>query len=631
MSIVCSCLNDIRNAIHSDEIKAVSFDVFGTLLLRPVKRETDVYFLLGKTYRELTGSRSDFRTLRIEADAILRRRIISGEITKEDITLAEIYEVMSGEMGVSREAADKLVKAECDLEVKLACPRKSGRMLLKEALASGKKTFLTSDMYLPSDTIRRMLSKCGIDTSADLFVSSELGLRKITGNLYRYVAEQTGYDPGSILHIGDNPGSDIDIPEKLGFRTVYFPSTESLYEQNGFLIPARKFCSASTDLEASRSTVLSGINEQMTANHYFDDPFRPFIPDSAYNCDPYLVGYGALGSEVCALVRWLASKAKDDGLKKIMFLSRDGYLPMLAYDMLREIDTGLPPSDYLPVSRLSVLPAMFSGPSDLITLPVDPSYHTYESILKLLGFCCRDGLTVSDIMPGADSASKLTRGTLTEFISAFIRNGYDRSKHEEAVGIIRDYMLAKGIGDDTGLFDMGYSGRNIAAIAYATGKHPKAYYFHKDPSQCLMYEQLSGIRIDAFIDMSLQMESTIREYSYLEAAPSCIGYTKDKTALFDCGPAEGYSKTAVMMQKGALDHVSDFLFTFGDLLDIVKGRNTEASIPFESFIRFTPDPDLKMYEDILIDDELWGGRRDIDLRKLIEARLSKLPGYVRRD
>ena len=630
MSIEVSSLNDIINAIKADDVKAVSFDIFGTLLLRPLRRENEVYFLLGKKYRELTGSRSDFRAIRIEADAILRRRIISGKIDKEDVTLSEIYDVLSEEMGVDRFVADKLLEAESELEIKLATARKSGKMLLEEAISSGKKTVLTSDMYLPSDTIRKMLKKSGIDTDLEIFVSADVGLRKITGNLYSYVSDKIGVEPSSIIHIGDNLQSDIGDAEKVGFKTIYFPSTERIFELHGCLIPEQTFCSTSIDLEKARSTIALGSCEQMTANMYFDDPFRSFKEGASYNADPYLVGYGALGIEVLTLARWLSCKAREDGLRKMIFLSRDGYLPKLVYDMLRDIEPDLPPSGYLHASRFSLLPAMFSCATDLFTLPIDPQYHTFKSVFELLSFCCRDGVALSDVMPECDPDKKLDRGGLTEFISAFINCAYDDRKHESSIGTIRSYMLENGIEDDIGIFDMGYSGRNIAAIVTATGKHPKAYYFHKDPAQCFMYEQMSDIKIDSFIDMSLQMESTLREYSYLEAAPSCIGYTNDLDPIFDEGPAEGYSDTANMMQKGALDFVRDFLGYFADLLDVINIRNSEAMIPFESFIRFTPEPDLAIYEKILIDDELWGGRRDIDLKKLIEARLSKLPTYVRR-
>ena len=36
-----------------------------------------------------------------------------------------------------------------------------------------------------------------------------------------------------------------------------------------------------------------------------------------------------------------------------------------------------------------------------------------------------------------------------------------------------------------------------------------------------------------------------------------------------------------------------------------------------------------MFDGVLLDDELWGGRRNISLPDLVRARLRKLPPYAR--
>ena len=55
----------------------------------------------------------------------------------------------------------------------------------------------------------------------------------------------------------------------------------------------------------------------------------------------------------------------------------------------------------------------------------------------------------------------------------------------------------------------------------------------------------------------------------------------------------------------------------------------EASLFFEAFIRYASEADKAMYDGILIDDELWGGRRDIDLKDLMNIRLRKIPDYAK--
>ena len=52
-------------------------------------------------------------------------------------------------------------------------------------------------------------------------------------------------------------------------------------------------------------------------------------------------------------------------------------------------------------------------------------------------------------------------------------------------------------------------------------------------------------------------------------------------------------------------------------------------MPFEAFIRYCSEYDRAIYDKVLIDDELWGGRRDIDLKELMEIRLRKIPEYAK--
>ena len=56
------------------------------------------------------------------------------------------------------------------------------------------------------------------------------------------------------------------------------------------------------------------------------------MENSDYNADPYFVGYAALGPEVLALIKWIADNLERDNANGIVFLSRDGYLPMQVYN-----------------------------------------------------------------------------------------------------------------------------------------------------------------------------------------------------------------------------------------------------------------------------------------------------------
>ena len=627
-----SSLDEIAEGFLNENIDVVSFDLFDTLVTRPLESSTDVFEMLDRDFGRLHGASVSFKKLRMDAEATLRRRIIRGEIEKEDIRLSDIYKALISDFGIDESLAYKLMDEEVSLEISLSRPRESGMFLWDKAMDSGKAVIVTSDMYLEKSCLMEILKENGYDGYQDIYVSSEIGKRKISGNLYKAVSEILGVAPERIFHIGDNEESDYNIPIQLGFKAAYLPSTMKMYDSRGCSHQVEKICADLTDWEAAKRSVGIGAMRQMAANKYFDDPFRTFDDNSDYNSDPYFVGYGALGMHLLALTKWLSENAERDSIKHLIFMARDGYLPKKAYDIYRKMHPSLPESMYLHVSRRSVLPAMIKEPEDLYDLPVDITYQTPKKLLSLLEFCdgkaCVD-TNVNQITETGDN--HFTPDSFREFIHGFIIERYDRNKHNAAKQRIADYIRNKtrdSLKDCAALFDMGYSGRIPAAVMDVTETDPAVYYFHADGRNHFRFEKRSGMKIRSFFDFNPYMEASLREYSYLEATASCIGYTDDLEEIYDAGPADGYYKAALQMQKGAMDFVKDYQDFFRDYENEVSFRYHDAAMPFEAFIRYCRGSDLGIYDKVLIDDELWGGRRDIDLKYLIEARRSKIPEYA---
>ena len=634
--MIYNSLDAIAAAFEAPEIKVISFDVFDTLLIRPVSSENVKFGLMEKTFRRCTGANVSFARIRTMAEASLRRKMIRGEMPCEDIPLPVIYNVMMQEFGIAREAADKLLQEEETLEFRLSTARKSGKYLYERALSTGKPVIVMTDMYLEERVIRSLLRDNGYPAPYRMFVSSETGKRKSTGTMFETVPVQLGVRPEEILHIGDSREADVDAARKKGLTAIWFPKTLDAFEKYGCSRQPEKMCRDLTDWEKASREPGMGIFRQMAANRYFDDPFRSFDKNSDYNKDPWFVGYAALGPEILALVRWLIDNLKRDRVKKLLFLSRDGYLPMQVYRLLRESDETLPEFGYLYTSRIALLPAMIQSPLDLYDLPVDITRHTPEKLWKILSFCCDPGECREKTAGLADRRYSLGETFTAEgfqaFIGDFIRLFYDERKHRQSLDRIRDYLLHNGadpVTEDCAVFDMGYSGRIAQALRVSSGIPVPVYFFHADGSRHFLCEEQENFRIRTFFDFNPYMESTMREYAYLEPAASCIGYKEDRTPVFDCGPAEHYTESVQAMQRGALDMVRDYLGFFRGYEEETAFRYHSASIPFEAFLRHCSEADREIYRRVEIDDELWGGRRNINLASLMEARLRKLPAYAK--
>ena len=630
-----SSIDLIKNKMSEDDIKVISFDVFDTLLVRRICTVDDLYRLLNKKFRKLTDSNLDFGKVRIESEQVLRREIIRGERDKEDFFIDEIYDLISRDYQIPAEVSGEMLQEELSIERDVCFQRKSGKTLFDFAKTTGKKIIMVSDMYLRKEHIEDLLRANGYEGYDDIFVSSEVGLRKTTGHLYEYVAKVVNVSPDRIFHIGDNPQNDIENAEKKGFNTAWLPSTFSCYMSHGCAHQAEKMCKDLVDWEVSVSEPGVSVSRQMAANMYFDDPFRIYDDESDYNADPYFVGYAALGLHVLALTKWIIDQLRRDNAEKIIFLARDGYLPMKVYEMIREKHPDIPKAEYLHTSRMAVLPAIVKTPEDLFQIPIDKRYHTPEKFLEKIDFCAKENaweiMQANGRYKNYKSGEILTADAFHGFVSDFISCAYDKDKHEMNKRIISEYLLGNkesAITDNSVLFDSGYSGRMTSAIRDLTGKQFLVYFIHVNGNSSFFNEAIENYKIRSFLDFSPYMEAALREYAYLEPVASCIGYTEGKEAIFDEGPDEEYKKTVTLMQKGALDFVRDFLDTFDKYENETEFRSLSAAIPFEAFLRFCSEKDRHIFDGICFDDELWGGRRDIDLNYLMDARISKLPGYA---
>ena len=74
-------------------------------------------------------------------------------------------------------------------------------------------------MYLSGSYIEKILNKNGYKDYYRCFVSSEFGVKKKSGRLYRIVSEESKISKEQIYHIGDNPLSDCISARMMGIKT----------------------------------------------------------------------------------------------------------------------------------------------------------------------------------------------------------------------------------------------------------------------------------------------------------------------------------------------------------------------------------------------------------------------------
>lgn len=269
----------------AETAKVVSFDVFDTLFVRPLIDPEDLFDIVGER-AGIPGFRAMRQTAQRDAFVAMAQQ------GRGEISLDDIYACWKGDAVAAR----ALQQIEYDLELELTLPNPRMTETYRR-LCAEKPVVLTSDMYLPAAFFDELLRRHGLTASA-VFVSSERNATKRdSGELFNVVARAMGVEPSEILHVGDNPVSDIERARERGLQTFHY--------RDPFEIRRPKLTSITTSVVHA----LHRVSE--------DAPVLGSLGE---------MGYRWGGPAAVGFLAWLERRCEDDGIEKLLFLSRDGYV-----------------------------------------------------------------------------------------------------------------------------------------------------------------------------------------------------------------------------------------------------------------------------------------------------------------
>ena len=89
---------------------------------------------------------------------------------------------------------------------------------------------------------------------------------------------------------------------------------------------------------------------------------------------------------------WLLRETSGKSYKNLVFMARDGYLPMEVYNILKKYYTNVPEARYLRVSRKALISAMIINKIDLYKLTdvINIENHTPKYIIKYIKESIKD-------------------------------------------------------------------------------------------------------------------------------------------------------------------------------------------------------------------------------------------------
>jgi predicted HAD superfamily hydrolase len=432
-------------------VQLFSFDVFDTLITRPVTRPVDLFRLLAVEVlgRDAPDSELEqFTSERVRAERSARR----NRGFRDDITLSAIYEQFRKSIAYGRHA-ELAMEKEVEIELNSAVGIKAGIDAVQQTLASGRRVVLASDMYLPRNVIVQMLRGTGIDIDPrSVYVSGEIGLSKHTGRLFDFVAETEAVRARYCCHTGDNWGPDVLRPRQRGWRAALFTeSTLTRYESPAARDPYWLATRAGGVSRASRLRQVSGSAVEASLA---SDVIGPFLT---------------------SFVSYVLLDARARGLDTLYFVSRDGQVLLRIAKALQT--TGLAPEvdcRYLLGSRQAwFLPSVTEGrrqqfewaiskglstrPRDILRrLEIDPSEVT--GVLLELGISDGD----FDSMQSESQLERFVDMLLTPAVSSRFLS---RAKLRRATLI--EYLSEQGLldhGRRYALVDVGWSLQSQAAL-----------------------------------------------------------------------------------------------------------------------------------------------------------------------
>ena len=596
--------NDLKMRIIDPEISVVSFDIFDTLVLRPVYEPVDVFRFMNKHFR---GLRKEFRLLefsqmRVQAEKEARAKFSE----QEDITIDQIYQVFKSTFRVSKAIAEEMKQLELEYELKFCYQRKTAKELFDLARYLGKRVIVATDMYLPRKIIKEILSRNGYRGYDKLYISSEIKLAKATGNLFDYIAGDLGVESSEIVHIGDNYFSDYRNALKAGWGATMLPKpTDAMNSDSDYFgAPILNSTLGVDNLSYAMQNIGTATIAAIAANKMFDNPFTPFNRDSDFSCTPSFIGHYALGMQMFGLASWLLRDVREKGIERVVFLARDGYLPKVIVDKVIDTLKLDIQTSYFYSSRKAMIPlalALTGAVIDLRSFRVLKDGNE-KSVAPLRDFIKHGHSLEAGELQSLDSeTAELIEGLL------------DQDKLSNYMEAYRQTYEPVFSGQKTALFDIGYSGKpsELSEEIFGTSIHTYFMYANDDEAR----ERL-GERVSVF---GRFQKMGLREMIISEPSASCVGYDLDPeagrvTPRFDENFSLAYyERTAIStMQERAGLMIDDLSRFFSHQMDeLYWGDYNLVSMPINKLFDNPTLADALLFRGLMHEDEIDMGTVDV--------------------
>lgn len=496
----------------------VSFDVFDTCLIRRCGLPYKIWDLMADKLfdKEDDRGRLSFVGNRSLAEKKVNQRILHP-------TLSDIYD----ELAVTQWGFEKeqVMNLEMEVEEQELFPNPEMLKIVDEYREKGFIIAFISDMYLPTGFIKKILMKFGFCKEGErVYVSAECKAGKYDGRLFDFVLKETGTKPKQWIHYGDNERSDYRIPKSKGVKANLVNNTSFTDEEKRWIDEARFYTHKhEIELWAGLCRLIRLQNEQsLAATMAVDFVTSIYVP----------------------YVQYVLNVARQNGIKTLYFLARDGHIFLeIAKSLKAEIE-GIE-CRYLKLSRRALHKCVFYNVDDYeLKLTVGNALNqTVENALKFIGVDYENltertkNLFRKDFVLRTERRIRDFSESIKENDSELIRTASKRNRD-----LLLKYLKQENLFEKKSAFvDLGWVGSCRCVIGYIMKKEgyeplPTFYWGYNN---ALIYGMDCG---DLFVFN--------KQYDLVSNYSCCNLFLEQYASMNDAGTTIGYSE-----KKGIVEAV----------------------------------------------------------------------------
>ncbi|SHL62690.1 HAD hydrolase-like protein [Fibrobacter sp. UWH4] len=421
----------------------VSFDVFDTCLIRRCGRPYKIWDLMADRLFEKDYSRG---RLSFTGNRSLAEK--KASYGSPYPTLDDIYQELNvAQWGFEK---DSMMNLEMEIEEQELFPNPEMLKTVNQYREKGFKIAFVSDMYLPTEFIRKVLTKYGFCQEPDLvFVSAYCKASKYDGKLFDFVLRETQTKAKQWIHYGDNERSDYRVPKSRGIKTILVNDTDFTDEEKRWIDDARFYTHKhEIELWAGLCRLTRLQNE------------RSFAATMAVDF---------IASVYVPYVAYVLRTAKEKGIKTLYFLARDGHIFLEIAKAMKAESEGIE-CRYLKVSRRALYSCVFYEVNDFELSVVINNAHDQpiKQCLEYIGIKW-DDLSVSTKKLFGTDVRLNSRKKIVSFINTIKENDSSllKSESQKKRALLLRYLKQEKIDEQkSALVDLGWIGSCKAVIDY---------------------------------------------------------------------------------------------------------------------------------------------------------------------